>query len=512
MMRSLDMLKAREILRLKHEVNLSLREIGQACNCGKSTVAEVLERAEKAGIAWPVELSDKQLMSLLYPPVESSIAPPEPDMNYVFCEMKKPNITLMLLWEEYKSSHHNGIMYTQFCERYRTLKMNNKLSMHKEHKAGEEIEVDWAGTIMNYVEPGTGVIMPAYIFVAVLPASSYPFVYAYGDMKTPSWLDAHVRAFEYFGGVPKVTIPDNTKTAVIKADLVDPVINKSYHELARHYGTTLIPARSRKPKDKAADENMVGNVSRRIIAALRNRQFFSIYDINQAISEELLKFVKQPFQKLEGNRLSAFEKIDKLSLQPLPATKYEYSEWKETKVLFNYHVDYDNFFYSVHYSHVNSPCSVRATSKTIEIFIGSERIATHLRNYNTFKRYTTLQEHIPEGHKAVYGWSPERFLSWAEKIGHYTQDFIKHILESREYPVQTYRACMGIMRFSKSYSAEIMENASREALDKGTFSYKYFSMILKQAAINASKMSDDKIIRHENVRGSSAYAGGGIHA
>jgi transposase len=512
MMRSLEMLKAREILRLKHEVDLSLREIGQACNCGKSTVSEVLERAEKSGITWPIELCDKQLMSLLYPPVESKALPPEPDMNYIFCEMKKKNVTLMLLWEEYKENHSNGIMYTQFCERYRSLKKNNKLSMHKEHKAGEEVEVDWAGSTMSYAEPGTGEIKTAYIFVAVLPASAYPFAYAYGDMKTPNWIDAHVRAFEYFGGVPKVTIPDNTKTAVIKSDLVDPVLNKSYNEMAKHYGTTLIPARAGKPKDKAADENMVGNVSRRIIAALRNRQFFSMYDINQAISEELLKLVNRPFQKMDGNRLSAFEKIDKLFLQPLPATKYEYSEWKETKVQFNYHVDYDGFFYSVHYSHVSNPCSVRATSKTIEIYIGSERVAAYSRNYNTFKRYTTLQEHMPEEHKAVCGWSSDRFLSWAEKVGTHTQDLIKHILESREYPVQTYRACMGIMRFSKSYSAEIMEDASREALDKGTCSYKYFSIILKQVAIKVSNTSDDKIIRHENVRGSSAYVRGGIHA
>jgi transposase len=511
-MRRLDMLKAREILRLRHELKLSLREIGQACNCGKSTVSEVLGRAEKAGITWPIVLSDKQLMSMLYPPVENKTSPPEPDIEYIFCEMKKKSVTLMLLWEEYKEKHPDGIMYTQFCERYRNFKKNNKISMHKEHKAGGEVEVDWAGDTMSYVEPQTGKIRSAYIFVAVLPASSYPFAYAYGDMKTSNWIDAHVRAYEYFGGVPKVTIPDNTKTAVINADRVDPVLNKSYSEMAKHYRTTLIPARAGRPKDKAADENMVGNVSRRIIAALRNRQFFSLYEINQAISEELMKLINRPFQKLEGNRLSAFEKIDKPFLQPLPTTKYEYSEWKETKVQFNYHVDFDGFFYSVHYSHINSKCSVRATSKTIEIYIGSQRIAAYPRNYNTFKRYTTFPEHMPEGHKAVSGWSPERFLSWAEKVGPNTRELIKHILESREYPVQTYRTCMGIMRFSKSYSNEIIENASRETLDKNTCSYKYFSIILKQVRAKASQINTERIIAHNNVRGRSAFAGGGINA
>lgn len=304
---------------------------------------------------------------------------------------------------------------------------------------------------------------------------------------------------------------DNKRTAVNKSDLVDPVLNRSYTEMARHYGTTLIPARVAKPKDKAADENMVGNVSRRIIAALRNRQFFSMHEINQAIAEELEKFINRPFQKMEGNRRSAFEKIDKPCLQPLPPTKYEYADWEETKVAFNYHVDYDGFFYSVHFTYVNRPCWVRATVRTIEIFVDSERVAAYPRNYNTSKRYTTLEEHMPEEHKAVYGWNSERFLSWADKTSPYTRELIKKILESREYPVQSYRACMGIMRLCKSHSVEMIETASREALDRNSYSFKYFNMILKQVVANFPKKQSDKIIRHENVRGISAYAGGGIN-
>lgn len=506
------MLKAREILRLKHEVGLSLREIGKSCNCGKSTVSEVIERAENAGITWPIDLTDKQLLSLLYPPVTNKNPVPEPDMEYVFYEMKRRSVTLMLLWEEYKRKHPNGIMYTQFCERYRKFKKANQLTMHIEHKAGEEMQVDWAGQTMSYVETETGEIKPAYLFVAVLPASAYPFVYAYGDMKLPNWIDAHIRAFEYFGGVPKVIIPDNTKTAVITPDRVDPILNKSYNEMARFYHTTLIPARAGKPKDKAADENMVGNVSRRIIAVLRNRQFFSLYELNQAVREELEKFIVRPFQKIEGNRLNAFEKIDKPSLQPLPAGKYEFAEWKETKVQFNYHVDYEGFFYSVHYSHVGERCSVRATAKTIEIYICGERVAAYPRNHNPYKRYITLPEHMPEGHKAVSGWSSERFLSWAKTIGPITQELIKGVLESREYPVQTYRACMGIMRLSKTYAPESMEKASQEALAQKTYTYKYFSIILKQVAARSLKAEEEKIVRHDNVRGSRAYVGGGIHA
>lgn len=506
------MLKIREILRLKHEAGMSLREIGSACNCGKSTVSELLTRAKKVGITWPIELTDKQLMSALYPPAKSQESPPEPDMEYIFHEMKKKNVTLMLLWEEYKEKHPDGIMYTQFCDRYRKFKKQNNLSMHKEHKAGEEVEVDWAGSTMFYIDSDTGEKRPAYIFVSVLPASNYPFAYAYGDMKIPNWIDAHVRAFEYYGGVPRITISDNTKTAVVTPDIVDPVLNKSYHEMARHYRTTLVPARAGKPKDKAADENMVGIVSRRIIAALRNRQFFSLQEINEAIEEELIKLVNRPFKKREGNRQSAFEKIDKPCLQPLPKTKYEYAEWKETKIQFNYHVDYDGFFYSCHYSYVNQRCFIRATSRMIEVYIGTERVAVHPRNYNTYKRYTTLVEHMPEEHKAVSGWSSDRFLSWAGKIGPNTHQLIKNILESREYPVQTYRACMGVMRLSKSYSAELMEKASREAVGKNICSYKYFNIMLKQVAKNSVKEEKEKIIRHDNVRGSHAYQGGGIRA
>lgn len=294
------MLKAREILRLKHEAGLSLRDIGKSCNCGKTTVSEVINRAKKAGLVWPVELSDKQLMSLLYPPIEDKNIPPEPDIEYVFYEMKKKGLTLMLLWEEYKEAHPSGLMYTQFCERYRKFKKINKLTMHIEHKAGEEVQVDWAGQTIRYIKSLTGEIKIAYIFVAVLPASSYPFVYAYSDTKLSSWIDAHVRAYEYFGGVPKVSVPDNIKTAVVTPNLFSPVLNKSYADMARHYRTAIVPARAGRPKDKAADENMVGNVSRRILAPLRNRQFFSICEINQAIEKELQKFIRRPFQKMEG--------------------------------------------------------------------------------------------------------------------------------------------------------------------------------------------------------------------
>jgi len=416
-MRRTDMLKAREILRLKHQTGLSLRDIAKSCNCGKTTVSEVLERARKVKIDWPLDLNDKELMSLLYPPIEKKSKIPEPDIEHIFYEMKKKHLTLMLLWEGYKEAHSNGIMYTQFCQRYREFKKQNRLTIHIEYKAGEEVQVDWAGSTVPYIDTITGEVRAAYIFVAVLPASAYPFIYAYSHRKLSNWIDAHIRAYEYFGGVPAVTIPDNTKTAVITPDVTDPVLNRSYNDMANHYGTAIVPARKGKAKDKAADENMVGNISRRILASLRNTRFFSVYEINQAISVELAKFIRRPFQKMEGNRLTAFEKIDKPSLMPLPSQRYEYCDWKETRIAFNYHVEYDRFYYSVDYGYANHPCAVRATKATIEVFIEGERVAAHTRNYNKFSRYTTMEEHMPENHRVVSGWSSKRFISWANKIG-----------------------------------------------------------------------------------------------
>ncbi|MCL4417854.1 MAG: hypothetical protein M1365_14385 [Actinobacteria bacterium] len=297
------------------------------------------------------------------------------------------------------------------------------------------------------------------------PASAYPFVYAYGDKKLASYIDAHIRAFEYFGGVPKVLIPDNEKTAVTVSDRTDPILNRSYQDMANHYHAAIVPTRSAKPKDKAADENMVGNASRRMLAPLRNRKFFSLYEINQAIKEQLKKFIARPFAKMEGNRLSAFEKIDKPALQPLPTARYEYCDWRQAKVAFNYHVEYEGFFYSTDHLYAGQSCLIRATAKTIEVFVDSIRIATHVRNYNKFSKYMTLSNHMPENHKAVSGWSDYRFISWAEKIGPNTAGFIKGVLESRQYPVQSYRACMSILRLAKDCSEQIMESAAKLALE-----------------------------------------------
>ena len=510
-MRRLEMAKIREILKLKHETGLTIREIANACGCGKSTVADILKRAEEAKINWPIGLAERQLIQSLYPPSAEKNPANEPDMEYIFQEMKKKNVTLTLLWEEYKTQNPEGLMYTQFCERYRQFKKTNNLVLRKEHKAGNEVETDWAGTTVKYMDREAGELKEAYVFVAVLPASAYPFAYAYPDMKKHSWIDAHIKAYTYYQGVPRFTICDNTKTAVTKTDLYDPVLNKSFYDMAAHFNTVIMPARPYKPKDKGAGENAVQNIGRRVLAAIRNRQFFSICEINEAISEELENFVNRPFKKIEGTRKTAYENIDKPCLQPLPVQRYEYAEFKEAKIPFDYHIDWDGFYYSVCHTYAGQYCTIRATRSTIEAFIDNERICAHARNYNRNKRYTTLTEHMPQAHKAAAGWNDERFITWAGKIGPNTAAFIRHILKSREHSVQSYRACMGIMRLGKNYPAETMEAACSKAVDLNVYSYKYFEMIIKQASQAKNNPPDTKPpVRQSNIRGRDAFEGGGV--
>jgi transposase len=506
------MSKTRDILRLKYTTSLSVRDIGKATDTGKSTVSEIIKRAKDVNLIWPTTLSDVELTTLLYPPKETVTKYPEPDMESVFKDMKSKKVSLTLLWDEYKQQNPDGLMYTQFCNRYRQFKQANKLTMHIEHKAGEEMQVDWAGSVIEYFVPNTKITEKAYIFVAVLPASNYTFVRAYKDMQMSEWINAHIEAYEYFGGVARITIPDNTKTAVIKPHRFEPILNKTYQEMATHYGTTILPARSLRPKDKGSVENGVGNITRQIIGSLRHQKFFGLKAVNQAIEVELTKFVEQPFQKIDGNRKTMFETIDKPALMPLPNRRYQYAEWKEAKIGFNYHVEYDRFYYSVPYSYTNKPCRIRITGSSIEIFIGADRVAVHSRNYNKYERYTTLLEHMPDQHKLVSKWNSERFLSWAITIGPNTRSFIEALLSSRDHPVQSYKACMGVLSLSKSYSSEIMEATSLITINNRTVSYKYFAMAASVVANQGKDKTSqkDKLPNNLNIRGRKAYETGGI--
>ena len=510
-MKRLDMGKAKEILRLRGK-GFSFRDIALSVGCGKSAVGETIRRADAAGIKEADEYTEDELERILFPEDDAVVVgQDEPDMGYILVELSRKHVTRQLLWEEYKTSHPNGLMYSQFCERIRQARKANEIDYHKAHKAGEECEVDWAGTTIPYHDAITKAWKDVFLFVAVLPASGYPFAYAYPDQKMESWIDAHIKAFVFFGGTPRILVPDCTKTAVTTPDLFDPVLSKTYYEMAAHYGVTIVPARPRRPRDKAYAENTVLNVSRRIIAALRDEHFTSIAQVNKAVRKKLLMFIDRPFKKIEGCRRSTFEQTDRPALRQLPDLPYELAIFAEAKIGVNYHVEYDGFFYSVPYELRGKPCAIRATKDTIEVFIKGERVWAHVRNHNKSQRYTTLPEHLPEQHKAVSEWNDERFISWAEKFGPNTTAYIKALLASTEYSVQAYRASMGVFRQAESVAADVVEAASAIALEKGYFSSKYFGLAIKQAEKESEKPTSGVVVVHDNIRGRSAFEGGGYH-
>ena len=507
-MRRTGMDKAREILRQHFEVGLSQREISESVKVSLGTVSGILAKARAAGIGYPVEMNNKELGSILYPPLRKKGEQKysEPDMETVHREMQKKGVTLTLLWEEYKTDHPDGLMFTQFCERYRAFRKLNDVYMRKIYKAGERVMVDWAGDTMTFTD-GSGQEQPVYLFVAALPASSYLYSEPFRDRAQQAWIDAHVHAFEYFGGVPRIIVPDNTKTAISKIDSHDPQENRTYADMARHYGAAVVPARVRKPKDKAPVETGVQIVERRIIAKLRNRQFHSFDEVWMAVRDELEEVNRKPFQKLPGNRLSVFIETEQPELRPLPPTRYECAEWKQVRAGMDYHVQYDGHFYSIPYRNAGKRLDLRATANVIEVFGDHERIASHVRSYASRVRYSTLPEHMPSNHRAMADWTPERFEAWAGKFGSDTQDYIRSLLHRREHPEQAFKTCAGILRMGESLSLAGMEALCRVAKEKNVFTYKYFSMLYKGMAPERDKRPLAPI-RHDNLRGGGYYGGG----
>ena len=510
-MNRIDMSKVKEIMRLDG-LGFSYREIAASVGCGKTVVGETLKRAGAAGIISAEAYTEAELEKALFPEKHAGKdGPDEPDMGYIIKELTRKHVTRQLLWEEYKLEHPDGLMYSQFCDRIRMAQKANEIDFHKTHKAGEECEVDWAGTGIPYFDLQGKGWRSAALFVAVLPASVYPFVYAYADQKAASWIDAHIRAFRFFGGTPRILIPDCPKTAVTTTDLYEPVLSKSYQEMAAHYDITIIPARPREPRDKNYVENTVGNVSRRIIAALRDERFTGIEEINAAVRKKLEKFIDEPFKKLPGCRRSAFEGIDKPMLRPLPKTHYELAYFETGKIGINYHAEYDSFFYSVPHEHRGKEFLIRATRDTVEVFVRGERVSSHIRHFSG-KRYVTLPEHLPEQHKAVSEWNDERFVSWAGKYGENTVAYIEALLASTEYSVQAYRACMGVLREAKCAPPKIVEAASAMALEHGQFSSKYFTLAIKKKTEEAEGLKTIRVVEHGNIRGAAAFIGGGHNA
>ncbi|MGB4438549.1 MAG: IS21 family transposase [Sedimentibacter sp.] len=335
--------------------------------------------------------------------------------------------------------------------------------MHINHKPGEILQVDWAGDVAYVINTDTGELIPAYVFVSSLPYSGYSYVEAFFSMEQESWINAHVNAFKYYGGITRIIQCDNLKTGVDKHTRNEVVLNKSYQEMAEHYGTAIIPCRVRKPKDKAHAEGTVGIISTYILAAIRNQQFLSLTELNESIKERLEFFNNKPFQKKEGSRFTAFLE-EKLFLLPLPQRQFELSKWKIATVGPNYHISVDNQNYSVPYEYIKHKVDVRITKNVIEVFFDGNRICSHPRLHGRFGQYSTVESHMPSNHQKYVSWNAERFIKWAEKIGVNTTFIIRFFLNRYKVEQQGYKSCMALLKLADKYSVERLEAACTKVL------------------------------------------------
>jgi transposase len=462
------MTKFREILRL-HSQGISGRSIATSINCSRNTIKAVIDRAVEEGINWPLpdEMNDRVLEQTLFGKQLKSQKHKMPDMEYMHHELAKSGVTLTLLWHEYlencRMENMKPLMYSAYCSRYQQFATMYKATMHVEHKPGERMEVDWAGDTAALSNNVTGKPIPVYVFVAVLPCSGYAYAEGFLNRCQESWIDAHIHAYEYFGGVTRLLIPDNLKTGVEKADWYDPVINKTYHEMAEYYGTAVIPAGVRKPKAKASVERAVGMLSTWITAALRKRQFFSLWELNEAVWQKLADFNRKPFQKKPGSRESAYAE-ELPFLMPLPVKPFELSTWKIATVQMNYHIAADKIHYSVPYEYIKHKVDVRLTRNMVEVFFKGKRIASHKRIYGLPGQYATVLEHMPEKHRQYTQWNAERFIKWAGSIGPHTERAVKAIITSRKVEQQSYKTCMALLKLADTYSAARLESACEKAL------------------------------------------------
>jgi transposase len=505
------MRKIKEIIRLKWEQGLTNRAIARSCSIGRATVGEYLRRAAVAGLTWPLAegLDESELERKLFPPqplvpVELRPLPIWPEIHQ---ELQHKGMTLFLLWEEYRQINPDGFQYSWFCQHYNQWAGKLDLVMRQTHRAGEKLFLDYAGQTVPVINPTTGEIRKAQIFLAVLGASSYTYAEATWTQQLPDWIGAHVRAFTFFGGVAEILVPDNLKSGVSKACRYDPDINPTYQDLATHYGCAVIPARKYAPKDKAKVEAGVLLVERWILARLRKIRFFSLSQLNRAIWELLENLNTHPFKKLPGCRRSRFEGLDKPALRALPAQPYVYADWKKARVHIDYHVEVDGHYFSVPYQLVKQQLDIRFTQHTVEAFFRGRRVASHIRSYQK-GGFTTLTEHMPKAHQQYLEWTPQRLIRWAAETGPSTSRLVEAILGTRTHPQQSFRNCLGILRLGKAYGTDRLEKASGRALALGGLGYRTLESILKNGLDQRPlpvAASPAPVVKHDNLRGSQYY-------
>jgi transposase len=505
------MRKLRDILRLRYEAGLSHRAIAQACAVGLGTVVTYLQRATAAGLTWPLpdDLDDAALDARLFarPAMASTRDRPLPDWPQLHQELKKPGVTLMLLWQEYRTPHPTGYAYSQFCERYRRWASALKPSMRQVHRAGEKLFVDFSGTRPTLVDPESGEVLLVELFVGVLGASGLIYAEATARQDLPSWIAAHVRMLEYYGGSPAIWVPDNLKSGVTSAHRYEPEINRTYAELARHYGAVVIPARVATPTDKPKVEVSVQIAQRWVLAALRHRTFFTLADLNAAIRDRIDAINDRPMKVVGVSRRTLWAQLDRPALRPLPTTRYELAEWKPCRVNIDYHVEVDHNFYSVSYQLVHARVEARFTIATVEIFFNGRRVAAHARVPGR-GRFVTDVAHMPQAHRAHAEWTPSRLIAWAEQTGAATGRFVAGLLERRPHPEQGYRACLGLMRLGRLHGPDRLDAACQRAEQLRSYRYRTVEHILRhqqdRLPLDAPPAARP-LVMHDNLRGATYY-------
>lgn len=509
----LSMRQIREILRLKHERGLRNRGIARACGVGVGTVSEYLARARGAGVGWPLppDLDDTALEARLFRQPEPRRGRAVPDLVWIHQELKRVGVTLQLLWEEYRQIHSDGYGYSQFCEIYRRWARKLRPSMRQQHRAGEKTFIDFSGKRPHLVDQKTGEEVGVELFVSVLGASCYTYAEATRTQRLGDWIGAHVHMLEYFGGSTEIWVPDQLKSGITWPCRYEPGVNRSYQELAAHYGAVVVPARPGKARDKAKVEAMVLVAQRWILARLRHHTFFELGELNEAISGLLEDLNRRPMQKLGVSRCELWERIDRPALQPLPVGHYELAQWQSARVNIDYHVEVDHRPYSVPYQLVGEEVEVRSTASLIEVYYKGRRVTSHRRRYD--HQPSTYPEHMPSSHRAHAEWTPSRLIHWAEKAGPAAGRLVAGILKSRPHPEQGYRACLGLMRLGRRYGRERLEMACARAEHLRSYSYRTVKNILA-ADQDRLPLEDDSSVpaptpSHSNIRGAEYYSAPG---
>jgi transposase len=505
------MRRIRQVLQMHFGAQASARVIAREVGVGRSTVQDYLRRAGLAGLGWPLaaDLTDAAIEQLLFPAPSCKLGArryAEPDWATLAREMKRPGVSLMILWEEYQAVHPDGYGYSRFCDLYRAFERRLSPTMRQTHVAGHKAFVDYSGKRIPIIDALSGEVRTAEIFVAVLGASNLTYAEASWTQSLPDWIGAHVRMFRFYGAAPRLLVPDNLKSGVNKASFYDPELNRTYGSMATHYSVGVLPARPRKPKDKAAVEAGVRFAQSYILGRLRHVTFFSLAECNAAIAAALERINGREMRRLGVSRRQLFEAIERPVMQPLPEHDYEYAAWHLARVGIDYHVEVDGFFYSVPHALIREQVDTRATARTIEIFHHGKRVAAHARRYGG-PRHGTQPDHMPSAHRRYAEWTPERFQRQARDIGPSTEALILAVLARRPHPEQGFRTCVGVLRLFRGIEAARAEAVSARAIEIGVLSYASVASILKHRLDQkaAPQAADGTPLLHDNIRGSGYF-------